>query len=333
MKIIFSWGGSWWHIYPSMAIASRINWDFLFVVWKSKLEKDILEKSWYKYKQILSWKIRRYFDLNNFIDPFKIIIWIIQSLFIIKSFRPEKIFCKWWFVSLPMAIAWRIMWVDIILHESDMKMWLANKIISKFAKKIIYWIKENCNPVREIKYTVNKAKIENDIKKLNDKNLPILFITWWSQWAEQLNKLVLEIYSEIKDKFFVIHLTWKWKSTKLVDKNYLQFEFLNEEYFDYLSIADLVISRAWAGSIAEILYFNLPSILIPLDSSAQDHQRENAKYIANQWLSFYIDPLDLNKNKVLEILNNKNSINLMKDNLYKIKNNNPLEKIIEIIKQ
>ena len=142
MKIIFAWGWTWWHIFPSLAIAKFLGWEKLFLISKNNLDEEILKKTNFKYKKIFSWKFRRYFDffaiLENFFDVFKFIFWFFQSLKIILQFKPDVIFCKWWFVSLPVAFAWKILGKKIILHESDSVMWIANKIISKFANKIFF---------------------------------------------------------------------------------------------------------------------------------------------------------------------------------------------------
>jgi UDP-N-acetylglucosamine--N-acetylmuramyl-(pentapeptide) pyrophosphoryl-undecaprenol N-acetylglucosamine transferase len=336
MKIIFVWWGTWWHIYPNIAIANKVSSEhkILFIISNSKLDKEILDKTNFKYKQIYSWKLRRYFDIKNFIDPIFILLWFIQSFFILNKFKPDVIFCKWWYVCIPIAIAW---WVyknlknnslKIILHESDMVMWLANKIISKFADNIIWWIKDWLNPIR-----VDDIKYEKLLKIKNIGKLPILLIMWWSQWAKQLNDIVVEIFPKIKYKYYIIHLTWKWKQTNIKDKNYEQYEFLDENYFNILSLADFIISRAWANSIAEILNFKKPSILIPLNSSSWDHQRKNAKYISDKWLAIYLDPINLCSKKIIEILHNNHLINSLKNNLNNFKSINAVEKILEIIQK
>lgn len=334
MRIIFAWWGTWWHIYPSIAIANRLsNTDeVLFIVSNSGLDKKILSKATFNVKQIYSWKLRRYFDIHNFIDPIFILFWIIQSFFIIIKFKPDIIFCKWWYVCIPVAIAW---WIykklkikstfKIILHESDMIMWLSNRIIFKFADKVIWGIKDNMNPVREV------WKVKNENSKKWKGDLPVLLVMWWSQWAQQLNDLIIKIFPKIKDKYFVIHLTWKWKQTEIKHENYLQFEYLDEDYFETLSWADVIISRSGAGSIAEILHFKKPSILIPLDSSSADHQRENAKFISNKWLAVYLDPSDLDEDWIIEILEDSSLINSLKNNLNKTEDTNAVWKILEII--
>jgi len=366
MKIIFAWWWTWWHIFPSLAIASNLNDsdEKLFIISKNKLDEEILKKNnlnsknHFNYKKISSWKLRRYFDLQNFFDIFKFIFWFFQSLKIILNFKPDLIFCKWWFVSLPVAIAGFILWKKIVLHESDSVMWIANKIIAKFCIwkkwKIFYWEKI-WNPINfsekinwkkffsdnEKKRFIKEkifSKIERKIKnfseddKKNIFNKKILFISWGSQWSSEINFLIEKRLEKIIEKdFFVIHLTWKWKkiyvneTNENLQKNYLWFEFLAwDSYFNFLKLSDLVISRAWAGSIAEILFFQKSSILIPLKSSAWNHQIKNAKKLEKEWLTKVFEK------HFLDILNS--DFSKIENNLKKKNYENPAKKISEEIK-
>ena len=341
MRTIFAGWWTWWHIFPSLAIANFLEWEKLFLISKNNLDEEILKKTNFKYKKISSWKLRRYFSWENFTDFFKFIFWIFQSLKIIKKFNPDAVFCKWGFVSLPVAIAGKILWKKIILHESDAVMWFSNKIIAKFAKKIFYWEKI-WNPInfywKKFSESEKKKFIQEKIFPLVKKNFPnieknflenkkILLISWGSQGSLEINNLIEKNFSEIEKNFFVIHLTWKWKKTKIKNKNYLQFEFLSwDEYFYFLQIADLLISRAGAGSIAEILFFQKPAILIPLIWSAGEHQLKNSEKIESEKLAKKCVWWE----KFLEILNS--DFSEIKKNLKEKNFENPAEKIANKIK-
>ena len=229
MRTMFAGWWTWWHIFPSLAIANFLEWEKLFLISKNNLDEEILKKTNFKYKKISSWKLRRYFSWENFTDFFKFIFWIFQSLKIIKKFNPDAVFCKWGFVSLPVAIAGKILWKKIILHESDAVMWFSNKIIAKFAKKIFYWEKI-WNPInfywKKFSESEKKKFIQEKIFPLVKKNFPnieknflenkkILLISWGSQGSLEINNLIEKNFSEIEKNFFVIHLTWKWKKLKL----------------------------------------------------------------------------------------------------------------------
>ncbi len=366
MKIIFAWGWTWWHIFPSLAIANNLksknkNFEALFLISKNNLDEEILKKNnlnsknFFNYKKISSWKLRRYFDLKsvfeNFFDIFKFIFGFFQSLKIILKFKPDLIFCKWWFVSLPIALAWKILWKKIILHESDSVMWLANKIISKFCiwknGKIFYWEKI-WNPINfnwKKFDDLSQAKKNFRKKMWFNENQKILFVSWWSQWAEQINNLIWKNLSKILKNFVVIHLLWKWKKEnfltsiddkKFLEKNlkkYISFEFLeSNEYFDFLQISDLVISRAWAWSISEILFFQKLSILIPLIWSAWEHQLKNAEKLEkNNLAKIFVDDWKIlpNYEKFLELL--KFDFSEIKNNLKKKNFQNPAKIIAEKI--
>lgn len=342
MKIIFAGWWTWWHIFPSLAILNSLNnlkkqnknnkIKELFIISKNNLDEEILNNNLnsrtnFKYQKISSWKLRRYFGffaiLENFLDIFKFIFGFFQSLKIILKFKPDLIFCKWWFVSLPVALAWRVLDKKIVLHESDSVMWITNKIIAKFCIwkkwKIFYWEKI-WNPINfnwKIFWEVEKnifLKNKNLLEKIWDKK--ILFVSWGSQWAEEINNLIKDNLEKICEIFFIIHLTGIWKSLNIKNKNYLSFEFLSsDDYFNFLQISDLVISRAWAWSIAEILFFQKASILIPLIWSAWEHQMKNAKKLENNNLA----KIFINDWKIL--LNYEKFLKLLKFDFSKIKNN------------
>ena len=320
MRIIFAWWWSWGHLLPSIAIADRIKWDILFICSKSDLDTRIISKTNYKFKSISAWKIRRYFDLKNFSDALFVILWVVESLYHISRFKPEVIFCKWWFVCLPVAIAWWILRKRIVLHESDSVMWIANQIVSKFSTKIIMWLKQDLNPIRFVPSEIQKKDL--------DTNKKILFVMWWSQWAKQLNDLIVDIFPNIKKSYFVIHLTWIWKKTSIKDKDYIQFEFLDKDYPWYLKASDIVIS-----SIAEILAFNKVCILVPLWSSAWNHQEINAKYIYDKNLCFLLNSKELSSKKVIELLDDKKQIVQIHDKLITIKPKNVIAQIIKLLKR
>ena len=354
MKIVFAWGGTWGHIHPSIAIASEIWWESLFVISRSKLDRDIIKNTKHKYKTIFSWKLRRYFSFQNFTDIPKIIAWIIQSFFVLLSFKPDKVFAKWGFVALPVCIAAWILRVPVILHESDSVTGLANRIIEKFATKCIKWMKDWLNPIRIEAKRADPIIAEEEIKdiiddkarrfsefsvkqaidvfaKIKSWKLKILLVMWWSQWASQLNKLITKIFDKISDDYFVINLTWKDKKTWIKSLNYIEFEYLDENYFHFLSRADLIISRAWASSLAEILHFRKPSIIIPLDSSSADHQRKNAHMIEHKHLAFYVDPTFIDDEKLVELMHDNKTISKIQENLNKHWDQNAAKKIAEII--
>ena len=324
MKVIFAWWWSWGHILPSIAIAKRLNCEILFICSKWKLDAKMLSEYKFNFSAISAWKIRRYFDVKNISDILLFIYWIIESLFYIFRFSPDIIFCKWWYVSLPVAIAWWILRKKIILHESDWVMWIANKITSYFSSHVIMWLEQNLNPVRFEAKNVNKADINTNWKKL-------LFIMWWSQWAKQLNDLIVGIFPIIKEKYFVVHLTWIWKRTSIISKNYIQFEYLDKEYANYLKLSDFIISRSWASSIAEILAFKKPSILIPLVWSASNHQEINAKYVYNQKLCFMLESKIINHENIISIINDDKAIAELSKRLKLIKVNDVIGEIIKLI--
>lgn len=330
-KIVFAWGGTWWHINPSIAIADNLKWfEVLFIISRSKNDKNIVKASKYRYESIFSGKLRRYFSIYNLIDIPLILIWIIQSIIILAKFKPNLVFAKWGFVSVPVALSAKLLRIPIILHESDAKIWLSGRIISHFATRTINWMLDWLNPIRKEAFNASPQEWERILwPSINWKQ--ILLVMWWSQGAKQLNDLIVDIFHRIKHKYFVVHLTWIWKSTQIMDLSYAQFEYLWENYFHILSRSDIIISRAWANSLSEILHFRKPSIIIPLNLSAQDHQRANAALLEQRWLIINVEPNTLDPQAIISHLLSDKEISKIQNNLNRIESNNWTDRIIEII--
>ncbi|NOQ68000.1 UDP-N-acetylglucosamine--N-acetylmuramyl-(pentapeptide) pyrophosphoryl-undecaprenol N-acetylglucosamine transferase, partial [Patescibacteria group bacterium] len=235
-------------------------------------------------------------------DIFKIPVGIIQSLYYVQKFKPDAVFSKGGFASVPPVIAAWILRVPIVTHESDIVPGLANKIISRFASKILisfsatekYFDKNKVvltsNPIRS---DITKGNIENALKFFRlSSDLPTILIFGGSQGAQKINEIVLESLPKILEKYQVIHQCGdknykeiKNKISKLNLKHlerYRVYPFIKNEMKDAYALADIVIARAGANSLFEIIALNKPSIIIPLSTSANDHQMENAKFFAEK---------------------------------------------------
>lgn len=311
MKIIFTGGGTDGHIFPILAIAREIRTIFpdkdirlYYIGPDGEYSLELLRKEGVIIKKIITGKIRRYFSLMNLLDIFKIPIGIIQSFFWLFFLSPDIVFSKGGYGSFPTTLMANLLSIPIFLHESDIVPGLSSRIESKWAQEIFVSFHKTeffpknrriviGNPIRKEILNGSKERAKEIFNIQTEK--PLILILGGSQGCQKINEVLLEILPELLKDFEVIHQIGKKNFNQnmnevnaiIVDeqikKSYHAFAFLNEEFLRQgLAGADLIISRAGAGSIFEIAANRKPAILIPLARSAQDHQLKNAYAFANQ---------------------------------------------------
>lgn len=227
-------------------------------------------------------KLRRYFSFQNFLDFFKFFIGIFQSFIIIGEIKPDVVFSKGGFVGLPVVIGAFFRRKKCFIHESDLTPGLANRISLKFCDKVFVsfietkkFIKKfkgeiifSGSPVREEIFHANK---ENAEKILNFKNKkPIIFVIGGSTGAKQLNDLISKSAKVLFKEFNIIHQFGKNKKIDINNESYRGFDFIKEEYFDFLALSDLVISRAGANALFELEVAKKNALIIPMESGRGD---------------------------------------------------------------
>lgn len=322
MKILFTGGGTSGHIIPFLAVAEEIRKiksageksEFMFIGPESDFNKAI-SGAGIKVKAIKAGKLRRYFSLENFTDIFKIIFGLFQSLYFIYKFQPDAVFSKGGFASVPPVVAARIFKIPIFSHESDIVPGLANKIISRFADKTFISFEDTekyfsgkktvftGSPIREDILTGNKDRAK-EIFGFKE-SIPIILIFGGSQGARKINEIVLKALPAILEKYQVIHICGiknydgmknalgkKELSSEVsepssflprqADERYKLYPYLSDKLKDAFALCDAIISRAGANSLFEIMALNKPSIIIPLPTSANNHQLKNAEYFAKK---------------------------------------------------
>lgn len=328
MRILLTGGGTGGHIFPLIAVAKKIKEkigneaEFLYVGSGSKIEKETMQAEGIRAKYILAGKVRRYFSLLNFVDFFKIPIGFIQSLFILLRFMPDVVFSKGGYVSVPVIIVAWMYRIPVIIHESDATPGSANKILAKFSTKIAvaYASTQNYfeasktaiigNPIRD---GINEGNKEESRKIFNfSESKPIILILGGSQGSEIINEAIIRILPKLIKHSQIIHQTGEKNYESVVRKAgeqgikagregyyvapFFNFEKLKEAY----AVSDLVVSRAGANIIAEIAANAKPNILIPLEHSAQDHQRMNAYEIAKAGGTLVLEESNLGENIFFE---------------------------------
>ncbi len=303
MRIVFTGGGTGGHLFPVLAVARETKKLYespdgqpleMFFVGPKTIGEEALEKEGVIKKIILAGKFRRYFSLFNFFDFFKLIIGFVQSLWILFFLMPNAVFSKGGFGSVPVVLAAWLYRIPVIIHESDSRPGLANRLMARFSDKVAISFSRTAdffpakktallgNPVRSEILNGSKDEAKNLFGLGNEK--PVILILGGSQGAKTINDILLLAMGELLGKCQIIHQCGaeNYEEIKTYFQNnvpagYHLFSFLDETQMKQaLAAADLVLSRAGGGSIFEIAGCGKPSILIPLPNSAGDHQALNA---------------------------------------------------------
>lgn len=341
-------GGSAGHVTPNLALIPKLRelgYEVEYIGTCDGIERKIIEEHNIKYHIISGGKLRRYFDIKNFSDPFKVIKGIWQAYDIIRKQKPDIIFSKGGFVSVPVVIGGFLNRVPVIAHESDMTPGLANKLSSPYCTKICVTFPETLAKLNKNKAILTGTPIRKELLKGNKtKGLticgftdykPVLFIMGGSLGAKVINEAVRRNLDKILLNFNIIHICGKGniENSCKSKKNYKQFEYINEELPDLMAAADIVVSRAGANSIFEFLALKKPNLLIPLSAkSSRGDQILNAASFAKSGYSMIIDEENLDDKIFLEKVNElyKNRETYIK-NMSESKIGSGVEAIVKLI--
>ncbi|HDL4589417.1 TPA: undecaprenyldiphospho-muramoylpentapeptide beta-N-acetylglucosaminyltransferase, partial [Staphylococcus aureus] len=305
-KIAFTGGGTVGHVSVNLSLiptALSQGYEALYIGSKNGIEREMIESQLpeIKYYPISSGKLRRYISLENAKDVFKVLKGILDARKVLKKEKPDLLFSKGGFVSVPVVIAAKSLNIPTIIHESDLTPGLANKIALKFAKKIYTTFEETLNYLPKEKADFIGATIREDLKNGNahngyqltgfNENKKVLLVMGGSLGSKKLNSIIRENLDALLQQYQVIHLTGKGlKDAQVKKSGYIQYEFVKEDLTDLLAITDTVISRAGSNAIYEFLTLRIPMLLVPLglDQSRGD-QIDNANHFADKGYAKTID--------------------------------------------
>ena len=318
MKIAFTGGGTLGHVIPCLTIALALdkNIDIFYLSSNKQNEVDKIKENMRLYK-ISSGKLRRYFSFNNFLDVFKIFFGFIQSYFILLKERPNLLFSKGGYVSVPVVLAARLLNIPIITHESDITMGLANKINSKFAKYVLHGFQPK---VEDGKHLYSGNPIRNDLVKLEKNNSKMnILVLGGSSGSLSLNNMIYKILDDILPFAKVYHQAGKHGDFTIKKDGYEQVEFISSDYNKRLNEATLVISRSGANAISEFIYLNKAILLVPLMTNAsRGEQILNAKYLVDKNAAILCENENEIKENIFNILNDNSIIEKMEENISKL---------------
>lgn len=310
VKIAFTGGGTVGHVSVNLSLipaANKKGYETIYIGSKEGIEREMITSQLpdTPYYPISSGKLRRYLSKENLKDVFKVLKGIFDARKILKREKPNLIFSKGGFVSVPVVLAAKSLNIPVIVHESDLTPGLANKIAMKFAKKIYTTFEDTLKHVPADKGVFVGATIREDLKNGNkDRGYALtgfqpskktLLVMGGSLGSKKINDNLRQELDTLLNTYQIIHLTGKGLKDESPQKpGYVQYEFVTDALTDLLAITDTVISRAGSNAIYEFLTLRLPMLLIPLglDQSRGD-QIDNANYFAQQGYAMTIDEATL----------------------------------------
>ena len=282
-KIILTGGGTAGHVTPNLALLpslKKAGYEIRYIGSYQGIERKLIEGAGIPYDGISSGKLRRYFDLKNFSDPFRVAKGYFEALRLIRRYKPDVVFSKGGFVAVPVVLAAKHYKVPVIIHESDITPGLANKIAMPSARVICATFPETLQYVPKGKGVHTGTPIRKELfEGEREKGLsacgfsgekPVLLMMGGSLGAVKLNDCLREILPELTKTFDIIHLCGKGNLDEALQNrtDYKQFEYVSEGLNDLFAAADFVVSRAGSNSISEFLALKKPSLLIPLSARA-----------------------------------------------------------------
>ena len=300
-KIVLTGGGTAGHVSPNIALLPYLiaaDYEITYIGSKNGIEKDLIADFGIPYVGISTGKLRRYFDVKNFTDPFRVVHGFGEARRFLKKYRPDVVFSKGGFVSVPVVRAAGSLGIPCVIHESDMTPGLANKLCFRSAQKICCNFPETLKmlpegkavltgtPIRAELFSGNRAKGLEICGFSADK--PVLMVMGGSQGSVSVNNAIRGNLEALLKTFQIVHLCGKGNLDTSLEgvEGYRQFEYVKKELRHLFAAADLLVSRAGANAICEILALGKPNLLIPLPTKgSRGDQILNAESFAAQGFS------------------------------------------------
>ncbi|MGL4736113.1 MAG: undecaprenyldiphospho-muramoylpentapeptide beta-N-acetylglucosaminyltransferase [Cellulosilyticaceae bacterium] len=280
--IVMTGGGTAGHVTPNIALIPKLKeegWDIRYIGSHNGIEKQLINEVNVPYYGISSGKLRRYLSVENMKDPFKVVKGLFEAYLLLKKLAPQVVFSKGGFVTVPVVLAAKFLGIPVIIHESDITPGLANKIASKGAKTICVNFPETLKyvgakgvltgtPIRDELFKGDKNKAALLCKFKADK--PILLMMGGSLGSVKVNTVLREALEQLTPDFNIIHICGKGnvEASLTSVEGYYQLEYAGEELPHLFAAADVMLSRAGANALAEIVALRIPSLLVPLSQQA-----------------------------------------------------------------
>jgi UDP-N-acetylglucosamine--N-acetylmuramyl-(pentapeptide) pyrophosphoryl-undecaprenol N-acetylglucosamine transferase len=280
-KIVLTGGGTAGHVTPHIALLPLLqsnDFTIHYIGTRNGIERELLAKEKVVFHCITAGKLRRYADIRNITDLFRIALGFVQSICILFRVMPDVVFSKGGFVSCPVVWASWLLRIPVIIHESDITPGLANRLSIPFASKVCYSFQETGPKIQGGKsvYTglpVRQSLLSGDADKGRGlcnftNNKPVILVIGGSQGALAINTVLREALDLLLERFNICHICGKGGTRPIERNGYVQFEYVNQPLADLFAVADICISRSGATALFEILALRKPGLLIPLPLSA-----------------------------------------------------------------
>ncbi|MFA6081844.1 MAG: UDP-N-acetylglucosamine--N-acetylmuramyl-(pentapeptide) pyrophosphoryl-undecaprenol N-acetylglucosamine transferase [Patescibacteria group bacterium] len=361
LRIVVTGGGSGGHITPIIAVIAQLRTKTdAHILWlgeKNGLDASAAKQVGVRFMPVAVGKWRRYWSVDNLVSIAKTFLGFWQALGYLATYKPNVVFSKAGYVAVPVVIAARVLGIKVIAHESDTVMGAANRVSiglsqtvctgwpivnypTNFRRQLIY----TGNPTKKYSKTIDKAKVLSRFGFTND--MPVLLIMGGSQGALFINELIWHNLEQLAEHFQIIHQTganykitaekYRQKLSATCKSRYQPFGFVEQNMVEqWLTIANLALFRAGANGIADLSYFGIPAVLIPLPSGANNHQVKNAEVCEKAGGVVMMDQNGLDSQKfvgqLLHIASEKNKLHQMGLNMQKINPKDADIKIAEVI--
>lgn len=318
-KILFTGGGSAGHVVPNIALINYLKdfgWKSHYIGSYDGIEKTLISPLNIPYYGISTGKLRRFKSWRNLLTPFQVLTGIGQAWRLLGRIRPAVVFSKGGFVAFPVVFAAWLRRIPVIIHEADLTPGLANRLSLPFAQQVCvnfpgaekYFKNPNKVivtgiPLRQVLTSGSRERGLNFLHFSASK--PVLLIYGGSLGAQKLNDITRQILPKLTQQFQIVHVCGTNKTDNRFDniKDYQQYPYINDEFGDVIACADLVISRAGANTVYELIALRKNHILIPLSKKAsRGDQIENAEYSSKKGFSTVIDDEDLTATSLLQTI-------------------------------
>lgn len=317
-KIILTGGGTAGHVTPNLALIpslQELGYEIHYIGSYQGIEKKLIENAGIPYHGISSGKLRRYFDVKNFSDPFRVLKGYGEALKILKTYKPDVVFSKGGFVAVPVVLAAKHFKIPTIIHESDMTPGLANKICIPSAAKVCCNFPETLNYLPKEKAVLTGSPIRKELLEGDrlsglqytglSANRPVILVIGGSLGSVTVNNAVRKILPKLLPQYQIIHICGKGNldQSLMNTPGYIQYEYVDAPLKHLFAAADLIISRAGANSICEILALRKPNILIPLSVAAsRGDQILNARSFEKQGFSTVLEEENLTEDSLYQAI-------------------------------
>ncbi|MCZ6888629.1 MAG: undecaprenyldiphospho-muramoylpentapeptide beta-N-acetylglucosaminyltransferase [Gammaproteobacteria bacterium] len=313
-------GGTAGHVIPAIPVIELLQaqgWRVTFVGSDSGLEESLVAPLRVDYHSVKTGKLRRYFSGQNFIDAFRIPLGVWQAFRLLGHLKPDVVFSKGGFVSFPVVFAAWVRGIPVVAHESDLTPGLANRLATPFvtsfcvnfeptvsagiagAKRVVV----TGTPLRDV---LTHGEAQRGLESMGfDGEKPVVVVTGGSLGAERLNELVREALGALCMRYDIMHVCGKGKLDQRLDAwpGYRQREFIGDGWGDVLAAADIVVSRAGANTLYELIALRKPHLLIPLSAKvSRGDQIENAAFAASRGFSSVVQESALSSDELVRAI-------------------------------